>query len=72
MNRDAEVSGSVHFHIRWADGSLDWERHHTRAEAEESANRLARVDEKYMIEEHAGVSADCKVGPYGETRAAGK
>jgi hypothetical protein len=58
-----------HFHIRWANGALDWERHDSRAGAEESAKRLARPSEQYVIEEHAGASTKCLAGPYGETSA---
>jgi hypothetical protein len=40
----------AHFHIRWANGRLDWEAHKTCAEAEVSAKWLAGWDEEYTIE----------------------
>jgi hypothetical protein len=42
---------SVHFHIRWTAKGLDWERHATCDEASESAKKLARPHETYVIEE---------------------
>ena len=41
---------AVHYHIRWKSGTLDWEPHVTRAEAEEAAICLATRNETYIIE----------------------
>lgn len=41
----------IHFHIRWASGALDWERHGTVTEAEISAVRLGHPNEGHTIEE---------------------
>lgn len=52
MDCHTDISTQTHYHIRWvASGALDWERHDTRAEAEEAAKQLARSNEKYVIEQ---------------------
>jgi hypothetical protein len=38
------------FHIRWFDSTLDWECHSTQADAELVAQRLAKIDEGFWIE----------------------
>lgn len=43
----------AHYHIRWANGTWDWERHSTRAVAEQNAKALTRPSEKYTVEEVA-------------------
>lgn len=44
--------GSDHYHIRWAQiPLLDWESFKTRSDAEAAAKILARIGEKYTIEE---------------------
>ena len=39
-----------HYHIRWSNSKLDWERFSTRQEAEQAANQLARPGETFTIE----------------------
>jgi hypothetical protein len=41
----------MHYHIRWSDSKLDWERYNTRAEAEAGVRQLMRVGETYTVEE---------------------
>ena len=48
-----------HYHIRWSNAALDWERFDTQAEAEASAKQLARPDETYTIEEFEGACPRC-------------
>lgn len=44
----------VHYHIIWADLTMDWERFGTREEAEAVAKKMIRrVGETYRIEESA-------------------
>lgn len=59
MDRDS-VSPGQHYHIRWSTGEVDWERHGTRAHAEQSAKRLARTDERYTIEQFGETCAQCR------------
>jgi len=40
----------MHYHIRWSDSKLDWERFSTREEAEQAAKQLARRGEAFTIE----------------------
>jgi hypothetical protein len=42
---------STHFHIRWSEAKLDWEKFETRAVALARADELARPFESYTIEE---------------------
>lgn len=57
MSSKTLFSSQTHFHIRWSTvPMLDWEAFNSRAEAEETARRLARPYEFYCIEEHK----DCK------------
>lgn len=51
---------NTHYHIRWSNAALDWERFGTRAEAEASATELARPDETYAIEELDGDCPRCQ------------
>ena len=45
-------NGSVHYHIKWAQiPLLDWESFKTRSDAEAAAKILARIGEKYNVEE---------------------
>jgi hypothetical protein len=39
---------------------MDWERHDTRAEAEECAEQLSRKDEKYVVEQFDQSCVHCK------------
>lgn len=61
MNRETSTFTAIHYHIHWiSSDSLDWERHDTRVEAEESAIELVREDEGYEIEEFNGICALCR------------
>jgi hypothetical protein len=40
----------VHYHIRWSDSKLDWERFRTPQEAEQAARQLARPGETFTLE----------------------
>ena len=71
MNRNTDVSLETHFHIRWPSGMKDWERHDTRAEAEQSATQLARPGETHAIEECYETGGTCAVVLHAEKRAAG-
>jgi len=48
-----------HYHIRWSNGNLDWERYRTRAEAESGAKKLLQYEETYAIEEHGESCPRC-------------
>jgi len=51
MNRDTTLSPKIHYHIRWlVSGEVDWERHDTRTQAEEAAERLSQPGERHSIE----------------------
>lgn len=55
MDRKDEV---LHYHIRWVNGSLDWEAFSTSVEAEVGAKQLAWPGELYAIDAHDG---DCPI-----------
>jgi hypothetical protein len=40
-----------HFHIRWSESNVDWERFETRKEAEERAAQIALIGDTFTIEE---------------------
>lgn len=40
----------MHYHIRWSDSKLDWERFSTRQEAERAAGQLVRPGETFTLE----------------------
>jgi len=40
----------MHYHIRWSDSKLDWERFSTREAAEHTATQLARPGERFTLE----------------------
>lgn len=40
----------MHYHIRWSDSKLDWERFSTRKEAEEAAGQLVLPGETFTLE----------------------
>ncbi len=44
------MTKDMHYHIRWSDSKLDWERFSTRQEAEQAAGRLARPGETFTLE----------------------
>jgi hypothetical protein len=48
-----------HYHIRWADGKLDWEAFPSEDEAKVSAKQLMRPDETYVIEQLDGDCPRC-------------
>jgi len=50
----------THYHIHWLNGKVDWERHDTRAEAEQSAARLSRPGEQYAIEQFDKTCVHCR------------
>jgi hypothetical protein len=51
----------MHYHIRWSNGKLDWERYGSRAEADAGARKLMRVGESYTIEEFSDIGcARCR------------
>ena len=60
-----------HYHIRWASGSLDWERHNTHAGAEESARRMAAPGERYTIEHCHESNGTCAEAAAASQRATG-
>ena len=40
----------MHYHIRWSDSKLDWQRFSTREEAEQAARQLTRPGETFSLE----------------------
>lgn len=48
-----------HYHIRWSQLTLDWERFDTRENAEERATQLVRDGETYTVEAFDGACARC-------------
>jgi hypothetical protein len=53
---------NFHFHIHWLrSDKLDWERHDTRTDAEESASRLAQNGEEYSVEQFNGDCQKCRL-----------
>jgi hypothetical protein len=63
-------SPQMHFHIRWSQLTLDWERFDTREAAEERAEYLVRDGETYTVEAFDGTCARC--GEYKARRAAAR
>jgi hypothetical protein len=60
MNSKTSYPSYTHFHIRWSTAStLDWEAFTTRAEAKETARRLAHPHESYRIEERKQACKRC-------------
>ena len=60
MDTNTVTSSKIHHHIRWVpSGAVDWERHETRTEAEESAKRLLRRYEGYVIEQFDEACNQC-------------
>lgn len=60
MDTDTVTSSKIHHHIRWvSSGAVDWERHETRTQAEESAKQLSRKGEEYSIEEFDEACLEC-------------
>jgi len=58
--RETRTRG-VHYHIRWAQiPLLDWEAFKTRVDAEAAATILARIGEKYRIEEQGEGCQRCR------------
>ena len=50
----------AHFHIRWSNVSLYWERFDSREEAEAHAKKLMRRDETFTVEEHDEMCQKCR------------
>ncbi len=48
-----------HYHIRWANSTVDWQAFRTKDEAVAEAERLKRLDENYNIEERDGNCERC-------------
>lgn len=44
------MSKDMHYHIRWSDSKLDWERFSTPQEAERAAKQLVRPGETFTVE----------------------
>jgi hypothetical protein len=44
------MSKAAHYHIRWSNGTLDWQSFETRKQAELRAKELALDGETYSIE----------------------
>lgn len=40
----------MHYHIRWSDSQVDWERFNTPQEAEQAGRRLALRGETFTLE----------------------
>ena len=40
----------MHYHIRWSDSKLDWQRFDTREEAEQAARQMLRRGETFTVE----------------------
>ncbi len=59
MNQAKSPPPQTHYHIRWSQLVLDWERFDTREEAEERAEQLVRDGESYTVEEFDGECARC-------------
>ena len=54
-----EVGSMLHYHIRWADGKLDWEAFPTEEEARLAAKQLMRPEETYVIMSLDGNCSRC-------------
>jgi hypothetical protein len=65
MDRNG-ISPATHYHIRWSQLTLDWERFDTREEAEERAIQLVLEGEYYTIDAFDGTCAHC--GTYNPPR----
>jgi len=44
------MTQDMHYHIRWSDSKLDWERFSTHQEAEQAASQLVRPGETFIVE----------------------
>ena len=40
----------MHYHIRWSDSKVDWERFRTHEEAEQAAKQLAHPGETFTVQ----------------------
>lgn len=40
----------MHYHIRWSNSKLDWQRFSTREEAEQAARQMLRPGETFTLE----------------------
>ena len=65
-----DISAKFHHHIRWVpSGAVDWEPHETLAQAEESAKRLSRKYEGYVIEQFDEACVQCAALRAGTARS---
>jgi hypothetical protein len=48
-----------HYHIRWGDGTLDWEAFRNEENAQKAANSLVLDGETYAIEQLDGNCSRC-------------
>ena len=61
IRQNATTLSKFHFHIHWVGSDkLDWERHDSRTDAEESAKRLAQKGEEYAVEQFNGDCQKCR------------
>jgi hypothetical protein len=63
MDSTDNISPRTHYHIRWSQIALDWERFNTREEAELGAMGLVRPHETYTIEAFDETCARCVHSP---------
>jgi hypothetical protein len=49
----------MHYHIRWSDTKVDWQAFGSPAEADASAENLARPGETYTVEKFEGTCWRC-------------
>lgn len=57
--RSRRGSAMNHYHIRWGDGTLDWEAFANEEEAKNAATSLVRDGEKYAVEQLDGNCSRC-------------
>lgn len=53
-------TGTVHFHVRWSDSTLDWKAFETSEEARTHAEELVLSGETYVIEEFDHACPRCR------------
>jgi len=49
----------MHYHIRWSDSKVDWQAFGSPAEANASAEKLARPGETYAVEKFEDICWRC-------------
>jgi hypothetical protein len=55
-----EHGGSIHYHIRWSDSSLDWKPFPMKEEAATMAEQIKKPNESYTIVECDDKCERCK------------